>query len=50
VEAASREGGPLIAKVSGDSGLVRDENVSLALAPNVCHVFDDRDFALRRLA
>jgi multiple sugar transport system ATP-binding protein len=50
VEGGSRNPGPLIAKVSGDSGLARDENVSLALPPNACHVFDDRDFALRRLA
>jgi multiple sugar transport system ATP-binding protein len=50
VAGGSREPAALIAKVSGDSGLVHDDQVSLALPPNACHVFDDRDFALRRVA
>jgi multiple sugar transport system ATP-binding protein len=39
----------LIAKVPGDSMLGHNEQVSLALPPEACHVFDDKDMALRRL-
>ncbi|HTH59369.1 MAG TPA: sn-glycerol-3-phosphate ABC transporter ATP-binding protein UgpC [Paraburkholderia sp.] len=39
----------VIAKVPGDSPLTHNEAVSLSLAPEACHVFDDHDLAMRRL-
>ncbi|WP_321782114.1 sn-glycerol-3-phosphate ABC transporter ATP-binding protein UgpC [Paraburkholderia sp. J94] len=39
----------LIAKLPGDSALAYDENVNLALPPDACHLFDDRDMAFKRM-
>jgi multiple sugar transport system ATP-binding protein len=49
IDGGSRDGNPLIAKLPGDGGVTRDERIELTLAPDACHVFDDRDFALPRL-
>ncbi|MCC8395625.1 sn-glycerol-3-phosphate ABC transporter ATP-binding protein UgpC [Paraburkholderia sp. MMS20-SJTR3] len=45
----ARDGNPIIAKLPGDGGVSADERIELALAPDACHVFDDKDFALPRL-
>ena len=39
----------LIAKLPGDSAMAFDENVTLALPPKACHLFDDRDMAFKRM-
>ncbi|MBB3001414.1 multiple sugar transport system ATP-binding protein [Paraburkholderia tropica] len=39
----------LIAKLPGDSALAFDENVTIALPPEACHLFDDRDMAFKRM-
>ncbi|WP_296650196.1 ABC transporter ATP-binding protein [Paraburkholderia sp.] len=49
VEGGHRTHAMLIAKLAGDSRLARGEQVRLAVPANACHVFDDRDFAMRRL-
>jgi multiple sugar transport system ATP-binding protein len=49
IDGGSRDGNPMIAKLPGDGGVTRDERIELTLAPDACHVFDDKDFALPRL-
>jgi len=49
VEGGHRTPATLIAKLAGDSSLTRGESIRLAVPARACHVFDDRDFALRRL-
>ena len=48
-EQLAHDAGALIAKIAGDSALGYGDTVNLALPPEACHVFDDRDMALKRL-
>ncbi|WP_233837895.1 ABC transporter ATP-binding protein [Paraburkholderia sp. ZP32-5] len=49
IDGGARDGGTMIAKLAGDGGVMHDERIELTLAPNACHVFDDKDFAVPRL-